>query len=80
MTENIIESFKCLDATQQASLLKQLMTKEVKKNLRKEKKAAYMKEYMASYYRKKPEYAAVVRQKGIDAYKKKKEANTQGVV
>jgi hypothetical protein len=75
MTENIMESFKCLDAAQQASLLKELLTKETKTTLRKQKKAQYMKQYMASYYRKNDEYAATVRQKGKDAYQKKKLAN-----
>ena len=38
-----------------------------------------MKEYMTSYYRKNDEYAALVRQKGKDAYQKKKAANEIGV-
>jgi len=60
-------------------LLKELLTKETKAALRKQKKAEYMKEYMTSYYRKNDEYAALVRQKGKDAYQKKKAANEIGV-
>jgi hypothetical protein len=72
MNENIVESFKSLDTAQQASLLKELLTPDAKKTLRKAKKAEYMKRYMAGYYRAHDDYAATVRQKGKEAYQKKK--------
>jgi len=75
MTEHIMESFHFLDADQKASLLKELLTKETKAALRKQKKAEYMKKYMVSYYRINDDYAATVRQKGKEAYQKKKAAN-----
>lgn len=73
-TIEIIESFKCLETSQQALILKELLNPETKKNIRKQKKAEYMKQYMANYYRTHEEYAATVRQKGRDSYKKNKTA------
>lgn len=78
-TIEIIESFKCLGASQQAEILKELLNPEAKKTIRKQKKAEYMKQYMAKYYRTHEDYAATVRQKGRDSYKKNKLAkNDQG--
>lgn len=75
MTEQVLESFKSLDATQQASLLKEILTEETKAALRKQKKNEYMKAYMVKYYHSHDEYATRVRQRTLNTYRKKMEEN-----
>ena len=77
MTEQVLESFKCLDATQQASLLKEILTKETKAALRKQKKNEYMKAYMVKYYHSHDEYATRVRERVLNTYKKKRDEKQQ---
>ena len=77
MTEQVLESFKSLDTTQQTSLLKEILTKETKAALRKQKKNEYMKEYMVKYYHSHDEYATRVRERVLNTYKKKRDEKLQ---